>query len=60
MKLNVPLHFSRAEAKVALDVLEILIDMLIELYGSLQRAYEPWTMEPDPEFNPDDDPETSP
>jgi len=54
MNLKVPLNFSRKEAKIALDVLEILIDTLIDLYTALQREYEPWTLDEDPEFGADD------
>jgi hypothetical protein len=35
MNLKIPLNFSRKEAKIALDVLEILIDTLIDLYTAL-------------------------
>jgi len=55
MDLKVPLNFDRKEAKIALDVLEILIDTLIELYTALQREYEPWTLDPDSEFGSDDE-----
>lgn len=57
MNLKVPLNFSRQEAKIALDVLEILIDTLIDLYTALEREYEPWTLDEDPEFGSDDEPE---
>jgi len=55
MNLKVPLNFDRKEAKIALDVLEILIDTLIELYAALPREYEPWTLDPDSEFGSDDE-----
>lgn len=55
MNLKVPLNFSRKEAKIALDVLEILIDTLIDLYTALQREYEPWTLDEGPEFGSGDE-----
>ena len=50
MNVKIPLNFTGREAKIALEILEILIDMLIDLYTALQREYEPWTLEEDPEF----------
>lgn len=55
MKLKIPLNFTRDEAKIALDVLEILIDTLIEVYTALNREYDPWTLDEDPEFGPEDE-----
>lgn len=40
MKPPIPLDFSRAEARVALAMLEWVIDALIELHARMRRAYD--------------------
>ena len=47
MKIPVPLDFSPAQARVAIELLELLIDVLIDFHGALSRAYHPSTLPAD-------------
>ena len=40
--MKVPAHLTGEQARVLMQVLELLIDTLIELYTGLQRQYAPW------------------
>lgn len=40
MKIPMPTNLTRAEARLALELLELLIDALIEYHGAMQRAFD--------------------
>lgn len=42
MKIPMPINMTRAEARLALELLELLIDALIEYHGAMQRAFDLW------------------
>lgn len=49
--MNVPPNLTGPQARVVMQLLELLIDTLIELYTSVQREYYPWGEEwPDDEL----------
>jgi len=49
MKLPVPPHLSGPEAKLLIDLVEWLVDLLIEFHQQLRRTYHPWGLNPDPD-----------
>lgn len=53
MKIRVPLDFTPAQARVAIELMELLIDVLIDYHGALCRAYHPHALPAD-----DDPPDT--
>lgn len=40
MKIPMPTNLTRAEARLALELIELLIDALIEYHGAMQRAFD--------------------
>ncbi len=42
MKLPIPPDLSAAQARVAIGLLERVIDALIELHAEMRRLYHPW------------------
>ena len=47
MNIPVPLDFTPQQARVAIELLELLIDTLIDFHAALARAYYPDTLPPD-------------
>ncbi|MCP5066045.1 MAG: hypothetical protein GY946_05705 [bacterium] len=48
MKPLYPFHFTGPEARLAAELLEVLIDTLIDFYAHLSREYADW-LEPVPD-----------
>jgi len=42
MKIPMPSNLTRAEAKLALELLELLIDALIDYHAAMQRTFDLW------------------
>lgn len=48
MKPTYPTHFTGPQARLAADLLEVLIDALVDFYAHLNREYADW-LEPVPD-----------
>lgn len=53
MKIEVPTHFTDAQARTVLVLYELLLDSLIDFYTAFCAAYPLATIEPDTDLGDD-------